>query len=169
MRTDAYILAGLILFSGCAVRRQPRPEPEKVDPELRQKVEYVLKRVEALSVSADLNALGQSTMSEAVEIMDMGPVTAPVLAEKLKSASSNWKFRFWIVDLMGYIDTPKVILPLVEVIEDKAENEKVRIRACESLKELKYPQAAEQLAISMQFVDSLRVKLKMEEVINSLR
>ena len=156
----------LILFfiSGCAVNIREKPPiitPKFVegDTERKQKAEYILKKVENIARYHNLDYLGRSTMSEAVEIMDIGAGAIPVLVRKLKD-SANWKLRYWIVDIMGYIQSRSNIVPLIEVVEDNMEKEIIRIRACESLKELRYRKAYEYLLISRDIVKNINVKRK---------
>ena len=174
MKTLSFLTL-LIFFSGCAVKIVEKPTPpapvpsvSEIDTERRQKAEYILKKVESIAEKHNLDYLGLSTMSEAVEIMDIGAAAVPVLVKKLKD-SANWKLRYWIVDIMGYIPCRSNIVPLIEVIEDSREKEIVRIRACESLKELRYRESYEYLLISRDIVKNINVREKIEEVIKYIR
>ncbi|GEM_PF-1880056 len=167
-----------IFFSGCAEKRVVSPEEvpyetreeeiERIDEETKQKIESILYRVEEIARENPLEYVGKNTMSEAVEIMDTGPQTAPILIGWLKG-TRNWKMRFWIVDMLGYVGGVDNILPLIEVIENPDENIHVRLRACESIKELKYRSAIDYLVVSRDIVDNINVKRKIEEVIEFLR
>ncbi len=162
----------IIFLSGCSVVRMPHKisvvPKKKIDTETWQKAESVLKKVEEIAKKYDLGYLGRNTMNESVEMMDIGTAVSPVLVEKLK-VSQNWKFRFWIVDILGFIANKDNIIPLIEVIEDNTEKEIVRLRACESLKELKYFQTIEHLLISKDMIKSRSVKEKIDETIEFLR
>ncbi len=162
----------IIFLSGCSVVRMPHKIPvvpkKKIDTETWQKAESVLEKVEEIAKEYDLGYLGRNTMNESVEMMDIGTAVSPVLVEKLK-VSQNWKFRFWIVDILGFIANKDNIIPLIEVIENNTEKEIVRLRACESLKELKYSRTIEHLLISKDMVKNRSVKEKIDETIEFLR
>lgn len=166
------IISVIVLLSGCAVigvsRKTPVGFREGIDDEIYQKIERILKRVENVARQHDLDYLGRSTLKESVEIMELGVKVSHVLVEKLK-LTGNWKFRFWIVDMLGYIPNRDNIVSLIEVIEDSTEEELVRLRACESLEELSYLQAIEHLLISMDMVENKGVKRKINETIEFLR
>ncbi len=175
-----YFITFLILFSGCAIR-EPKPDPSteyevykppvrepEIDPEIRQQVLRILETVQNLSQQGSLNYLGQNTMNEAVMIMDMGKKTSPVLGRELRK-NFNWKYRYWLVDILGYIEDRNNIIPLIEIIENENENLKVRLRACESLQELGFKESAEQLKISRNIVENEKVKTKIDETISSIR
>jgi hypothetical protein len=160
----------VMFFAGCAVRKPPPvTEPASgFDRETRQKIEKTLKTVSSKAANRSLNQLGRSTMKEAVDIMDMGPQVAVLLVEKLKK-SGNWKMKYWIVDMLGYIDNSNSIFPLLEIIEDPSEKQQVRLRACETLKELNYKAAVESLHTSAEIVKDIKIKAKILETINALR
>ncbi len=160
---------------GCAPTRPPVIEEvypvtrvEEIDTETRQRVEHILGRIRTASREKTLENLGRSTMSESVALMDMGDRIAPILIQELKSGS-NWKFRFWLVDMLGFVGGYGNILPLVEVIEDNSEREKVRLRACESIKELRLPEAVRYLLVSREIVSNPRVKAEIQKAIDFLR
>jgi hypothetical protein len=159
------------ILQGCLapVQRKTAVIPKKkIDDETVQKVEKILKRVENISKNKGLEFLGRSTMSESVELMDMGVKVCPVLVSKLK-ISKDWKLRFWLVDLLGYIPSRENIIPLVEVIEDSTEKEITRLRACDSLKELNYTESIEHLLIAKDIVKNEKLKQKIEETIERLK
>lgn len=138
-----------------------------VDNETQQKIESILDKIDRIAKRSTLEYLGKSTMKESVDIMDSGPMISYILIEYLKT-SENWKFRYWLVDMLGYLRTRHNIIPLIEVIEDATENVSVRIKACESVLELSYITSVEQLAISKDIVKNHRVRAKIDEVIKSL-
>jgi HEAT repeat protein len=161
-----------VLVSGCQTTVKKdivHVSPEKkLDIETVQKVESILKRVENIAEKRNLDELGRSTMSESVELMDIGAKVTPVLIDKLK-ISENWKLRYWIVDLLGYIPNRQNVIPLVEVVEDNTENQITRIRACDSLKELRYNDAVEHLLIAKDIVKEEELRNKIQETIDFLR
>ncbi len=163
----------LSLLSGCAkmpppVVLAPPPPPGEIDTETLQRAEKILDTVKNRAKLVSLEMLGSSTMNETVQLMDIGDGAVPILIRDLKT-SNNYKYRYWLVDLLGYMNTPRSIIPLVEIIEDEGEKEKVRIRACESIKELRYPKAVDYLLISRDLVRNDRVRENIEKVIYYLR
>lgn len=166
------LLTIFVFLSGCAIIGIPYKTTVVhrmgMDDEIYQKIKSILEGVEDIARQHDLDYFGRSTLKESVEIMELGAKASPVLVERLKM-SKNWKFRFWIVDMLGYIPHRDNIVPLIEVIEDCTEEEIVRLRACESLKELNYLQAVEHLLISMDMIENDRVKEEINETIEFLR
>jgi hypothetical protein len=162
----------LVFICGCAARMPQQRTfyfPEKLgDIETRQKAKHILEKVEETAREYDLDYLGRNTMSESVWIMELGHRAIPVLVEKLKE-SSNWKFSFWIVDILGYIKSRENILPLVEVIEDDSQTQIVRLRACESLREMRFNKAIEHLVVSADLVKNYRIREEINKTIEFLR
>ena len=174
----AFFLIILItaVFSGCAGKAPPdvkRPLPSlehknEVDPETRQRVEHILRRVKRASESRSLENLGRTTMNEAVVLMDLGNDISSIIIKALKQ-NGNWKYRFWLVDILGFVGGTGNIIPLVEVIEDTSEHLEVRLRACESLKELRLPSAIPHLLIARELVNESAVKEAIQKAIDFLR
>jgi len=163
------IFAGILQGCLAPVQRKTAVIPKKkIDDETVQKVEKILNRVENIAKNRELEFLGRSTMSESVELMDMGVKVCPILVSKLK-VSRNWKLRFWLVDLLGYIPSRENIISLVEVIEDSTEKEATRLRACESLMELNYTESIEHLLIAKDIVTNEKLKQKIELTIKRLK
>ncbi|MFH1416549.1 MAG: HEAT repeat domain-containing protein [Elusimicrobiota bacterium] len=164
------ILFTFFCITGCAVTaRQKVPVAiEKVDEETAQKVRKTLEKVRKMASQSSLDYLGRNTMNESVMLMDLGPAVSSILVEELRT-TSDWKYRFWLVDMLGFLPTPDNIIPLIEVLEDYTENVSVRLRACESLKELKYREAVEHLMISRDMVKSQKIAEKIDESIGYLR
>lgn len=163
------ILAATVFF-GCSARRQaPVDEPAAgLDAEKQQRIEKILDSVSREADRLSLESLGRSTMKESVNIMDVGPLAASHLIRRLKKAR-NWKMRYWLVDMLGYIDSRDGLWPLLEIIEDPTEKEEVRLRACEALKELNYSEVVDDLRISAEIVENRKIKEKIIETISSLR
>ncbi|MFW6134290.1 MAG: HEAT repeat domain-containing protein [Elusimicrobiota bacterium] len=171
-RLKIWIVISIVFFAfyGCAVKTKTvvyRPEP-KIDMETGQKVEHILKRVREIALKHDLEYLGRNTMNESVELMDIGSVVSPFVVRKLKQAR-NWRFRYWLVDILGYIVSNDNVIPLIEIIEDDSEKKEVRLRACESIKELRYPSAVKHLVISKDIVDDNDIKKKIKDTIDYIR
>ncbi|MEA3506371.1 MAG: HEAT repeat domain-containing protein [Elusimicrobiota bacterium] len=172
-RTIKYLLSSILLsfiFFGCAARRPfAVTEPDRgLDKEKQQRIEKILDSVSQKASRLSLENLGRSTMKESVDIIDMGTLAASHLIRKLKKARS-WKMRYWLVDMLGYIQSRDGLWPLLEIIEDPTEKEEVRLRACEALKELNYSEIADNLRISAELVKDIKIKEKIIETINSIR
>ena len=145
-----------------------KPDTPMTDPETIQKVEHILNRVKNISERTLLDDLGRSTMGESVSLMDIGEPSALIIAMKLKEPG-NWKYRFWMVDMLGYVGGEMNITPLIEIIEDSSEDIRVRLRACESIKEMKLQQAVPALLISRDIVNDKRILEEINKSIEYLR
>jgi hypothetical protein len=178
MRIDIRILFSAIIstsliLTGCTKNIITPTElshisSEKIDAETIQKIDKILDRIRNMALKHQLEYVGRNTMVEAVQIMDIGSSASVVLIGRLKTAD-NWKFRFWIVDLMGYIPSRDNILPLIEIVEDPREKEIIRVRACESLKELNYKKSLEQLLISMDIVENPVIRETIRKTVGYIR
>ena len=164
------ITALLLTASGCALRTRRLPVSEDTaDIEAMQNLRRVLHNIEKMAYrKKNLDYLGTNTMNEAVMVMDMGEEAVPMLSAALKG-SKNWIFRYWIADIMGYMESRDCIIPLIELIEDNTEKKAVRIRACESLKELKFKSAVEYLLISWDLVRDPDIRVEIDKTIDYLR
>ncbi|MGM0568217.1 MAG: HEAT repeat domain-containing protein [Elusimicrobiota bacterium] len=168
------VAAVFFILTGCAKKTYspvveiPAVSAEELDPETLQRAIQILNKIKRIASESSLNFLGRTTMNEAVYLMEIGSPIVPLMIKELKT-SSNMNYRFWLVDLLGYMNTPKGIIPLVEVIEDEREDEKVRIRACISIKSLGYPAAVDYLLISRDLVSNKNVLNHIEETIEFLR
>lgn len=176
MKASALIL--LPLIAACAAREpapliipeRPAPviENAKIDSETLQKIEHILERIYRLSERTSLENLGRGSMSESVALMDIGEPAARVISMKLKE-KNNWRYRFWLVDMLGYVGGEGNITPLIEVVEDSSENIRVRLRAAESLRELRLSRALPALLISRDIVADQRVLEEINKSIEYLR
>jgi hypothetical protein len=94
----------------------------------------ILIQVESLSNKAKtLDFLGKETMSQSAEIMDLGEESLPVLLQALKDRTKDWKLRYWVTDLLGYVGTGACEDDLLLVIKNPGEKKLIRLRACDSL------------------------------------
>lgn len=165
-----WIIIFLFIFAGCL---KPSVEKKyasfkKIDFETNDKINIVLNKVESLSKTNDLDYLGRSTMNESVEVLDCGAAVSSIIIHRLK-ISENWKFRYWLVDILGYLGSPENVIALVEVIEDNTEKILVRLRACDSISELNYRHAIKHLNIAETIVKDKVILEKIAETIRNLR
>jgi hypothetical protein len=172
-RTIKYLIPAILstaFFFGCSARQPVTVDKPAVglDKEKQQRIEKILDSVSQKASRMSLESLGRSTMKESVDIIDMGPLAVSHLIRRIKK-TRNWKMRYWLVDMLGYIDSRDGLWPLLEIIEDPAEKEEVRLRACETLKELNYSDIADNLQLSAEIVKNIKVKEKIIETINLIR
>jgi len=89
------------------------------------------------SGSASLEDFGRATMGQSKAILAMGPPAVYALSNCL--GDPDWKVRFWITDMLGYLDNPDAKRPLKRVLDSSSEKVEVKRRAGESLKRLDTP------------------------------
>jgi hypothetical protein len=163
----------LILFlTGCypVPKKIVPPIPEyRVDEETEKRIKEYLNQVEEICQNSEsLDVVGQSTMTQSAKLIDLGKAASPMLVGVVQDKTKHWKFRYWAVDLLGYIDDEGNILPLVAVIEDSAEEEKIRFCAVQAIAEMDKPEAIEYLEVSEQIVESESLMEEIRKVIEKL-
>ena len=148
----------------------PLPVPEyQVDKKTEKRIKKDLAEVEKICQNSEsLDVVGKSTMIQSARLIDLGKVASPVLVSVVQDKTKNWKFRYWAVDLLGYIEDEKNILALVAVIEDSAEQEKIRFCALQSIAEMANPEAVEYLEIAEQIVENGTLREEITRVIEKL-
>jgi hypothetical protein len=82
-----------------------------------------------------LDDLGRNTLKQSTVLMKMGPSAVYVLSNSL--TTPDWKVRFWIADLMGYLGNADAQRPLFRLLQNQNENIRVRRQAYRSLRKLK--------------------------------
>jgi len=162
----------LILFlSGCYPAPKKRvPVPEyHIDKKAQKKIKKDLTEVEKICQNSEsLDIVGQATMAQSAKLIDLGEVASPMIISVVQDKTKNWKFRYWAVDLLGYIKDEKNILPLIAVIEDSAEEEKVRFCALQAIAEMANPEAIEYLEVAEQIVENGTLREEITKVIEGL-
>jgi len=164
----------LILFlSGCyRVPKEiaPPPVPEyRVDEETQKRIKEYLTEVEEICQNSEsLDIVGQSTMTQTVRLIDLGKAASPMLVSVVQDKTKHWKFRYWAVDLLGYIEDEKNILPLIAVIEDPSEEDKIRFCALQAIVEMANPEAIEYLKVAEQIVENNSLREEITKVIEKL-
>jgi HEAT repeat protein len=104
----------------------------------KEKVRSVIREVESLSVKyKTLDEFGRNTMLQGKELLAIGPSAVYTLSNCLNSP--DWRVRFWIADILGYLDNEDAKRPLLRLINDSNEDMRVRNKAVESLKRLETP------------------------------
>ena len=104
----------------------------------KARVRSIINEVSAISKDCvTLEEFGKRTISQGKDILLAGSAAVYPLSGCL--AGSDWKVRFWIVDMMGYLENNDAKRPLMRIIRNKNENPKVRAQAEKSLKRLDLP------------------------------
>jgi HEAT repeat protein len=102
----------------------------------KARVRAVVTEVAAVSRRVQtLDELGRRTLEQSRRIIDIGGPAVYALSPQLDTP--DWKVRFWIADILGYLDNPDAQRPLLRLLTDPGENRKVRRQAYRSLRRLK--------------------------------
>ena len=100
-----------------------------------QITQAILKRVEAVAKGQrSLDSVGKSTMEEASIILDLSAGAVPGLLRHLAKPSGDWKARFWVVDMLGYVGGTAAVHDLYKVAVSAGEKRETRKQACKSLR-----------------------------------
>ncbi|MEE9315819.1 MAG: HEAT repeat domain-containing protein [bacterium] len=163
----------ILLLSGCysaPKKRVPLPVPEyQVDKKTEKRIKKDLAEVEKICQNSEnLDVVGKSTMIQSARLIDLGKVASPVLVSVIQDKTKNWKFRYWAVDLLGYIEDEKNIFALIAVIEDSAEQEKIRFCALQAIDEMANPEAIEYLEVAEQIVENGALREEITRVMEKL-
>jgi len=161
----------LLIVSGCishikqVEKSEYKKEIIKIDPRLQIKIKGILKEVEELAKKyRNLENFGIATMQQSIEIMDIGKRASAFLIDELYT-TSNYNFKYWLVDMLGYLNDRRNIFPLLSIIEDENEDLNLRKRAIESIKEIGSKTALKKLIESYNIVKNPVIKEKIAEAI----
>jgi len=168
-----YFIILILFLSSCypaPKKRVPLPVPEYyVDEKTEKAIKKDLTEVEKICQNSEsLDVVGKSTMTQSARLIDLGKAASPVLVSVVQDKSKNWKFRYWACDLLGYIKDERNILPLIAVIEDSVEEEKIRFCALEAIAEMANPEAVEYLEIAGEIVENGTLREEITNVIIKL-
>lgn len=160
----------IILLTGCypaPKKRVPPPVPEYyVDEQTQRRVKEYLTEVEVICQNSEsLDAVGHSTMTQSAGLIDLGKAVSPMLVAVLQDKTKHWKFRYWACDLLGYIEDERNILPLIAVIEDPAEEQKIRLCALQAVAEMANSEVIEYLEVAEQIVENESLREEIKKVI----
>ncbi len=100
---------------------------------LSVRLDAILLDVQRICVDPDLTRIGIRTQGHAAQIMRMGAEAAPRIVRDLRNPRLNWRYRFWLVDLSGYLREPRLAGPLLSIAEDPRAQAAVRRRAVTAL------------------------------------
>jgi len=168
-----YFIILILFLSSCypaPKKRVPLPVPEYyVDEKMQKRIKKDITEVEKICQNSEsLDVVGKSTMTQSARLIDLGKAASPVLVSVVQDKTKNWKFRYWAVDLLGYIEDERNILPLIAVIEDSAEQEKIRFCALQAIEEMANPEAVEYLEVAEEIVESGTLREEITNVIIKL-
>ncbi|MDH5174467.1 MAG: HEAT repeat domain-containing protein [Elusimicrobiota bacterium] len=168
-----YFIILILFLSSCYPaprKRVPLPVPEYyVDEKTEKAIRKDLTEVEEICQNNEsLDVVGKSTMTQSARLIDLGKVASPVLVSVVQDKNKNWKFRYWACDLLGYIEDERNILPLIAVIEDSAEEEKIRFCALQAIEEMANPEAVEYLEVAEEIVENATLREEITNVIIKL-
>ncbi|MFH1352942.1 MAG: hypothetical protein ABIH68_05130 [bacterium] len=173
----------VLLMSSCATLPE-KPLPAKIPQDYwlqkkesvarakREKIQGVLDSVfrKALSTKT-MDEFGIITMKESIALLEEASDSAPFVAEVILGREQwsagalqplFWKFRFWCVDMAGYLKDKKFAEILYSVAADRNERPEIRMRAVISLREMRMKQFLRELFLKTEDV-SIR-----EEVAKSI-
>ncbi|HUW23614.1 MAG TPA: HEAT repeat domain-containing protein [bacterium] len=168
-----YFVILILFLSSCYPaprKRIPLPVPEYyVDEKTEKTIKKNLNEVEEICQNSEsLDIVGKSTMTQSARLIDLGKAASPVLVSVIQDKTKNWKFRYWACDLLGYIEDDRNILALIAVIEDSAEQEKIRFCALQAIEEMANPEAVEYLEVAEEIVENATLREEITNVIIKL-
>lgn len=100
--------------------------------EEKKRVAAIMAEVSKISKSTeDLNEFGKMSMQQASALFAVGSNSIYVLS--LYTGSEDWKIRFWIADILGFMDNPDAQRPLLKMYRNPFEKDIIRKRALSSL------------------------------------
>jgi len=101
----------------------------------KNRITLIIKGLAKKSEKANtLDEFGRMSMKESKEVLDMGPGAVYVLS--LYWCYPDWKVRYWIADILGYLENPDAERPLQRMLQNPHERDKVKLRVQKSLKRL---------------------------------
>jgi len=156
----------VLLMSSCATLPE-RPLPAKIPQDYwllkkqsvrgakRKKIQDALDSVFRKAQSAKtMDEFGIITMRESIILLEETKACVPFVAEVILGKGqwlvaakqpSFWKFRFWCVDMAGYLKDKKLAEILYSSAFDKKEPPEIRKRAVLSLREMRKKQFLREL------------------------
>jgi len=148
-----------VLLAGCATAPKKRilssqaprdywaEKKQKIRPDKKRAVTEALKKVMLKAASgSSLESLGISTLKQAVVLLEEPKAAAPFVADAIygknlwsgrKSEPYYWKFRYWCVDMAGYLKEKRFAGMLSSIVSGVNERNELRIRAVKALREMK--------------------------------
>ncbi len=168
-----FVLTALlfVLMAGCAAAPKkiilPPPVPRdywmekkrKISPQKKKAVMEALEKVMLKAASgASLDSLGISTLKESVVLLENPKAAAPFIADAIEGKNSwsvrknepyYWKFRYWCVDMAGYLNEKKFAGMLSSIVSRGNEKNELRVRSVRTLREMKAKAVLRKLFLKM--------------------
>ncbi|MBA3066701.1 hypothetical protein KJ633_07675 [bacterium] len=122
-------------------KKQNIPEREK--KAVMDALEKVMLKA---SSGASLESLGISTLKESIVLLDNPKAAVPFIADAIEgknlwSTKKNelyyWKFRYWCIDMAGYLNDKNFAEMLSSIISSENEKNELRVRSVRTLREIK--------------------------------
>lgn len=106
--------------------------------EVNEQVRSIILEVETASRQfAALDEFGKKTVDQGKAILSIGPAAVYELSARLDNP--DWKVRFWIIDILGYLENNDAKNILIKVSVDRKEYGRIREQARRSLKLIDSP------------------------------
>lgn len=106
--------------------------------ECKKEVRRVIRQVTAISRHCrSIDELGRNTLKQSTELLNIGGPAVYALSPCL--ATEDWKVRFWIADILGYLNNQDARRPLLRLLSNRDEPLRVRRQAYRSLRKLNVP------------------------------
>ena len=165
----------IFLISGCGKRHIPQPlslesktgvRDLEYDPTISHKVKLILKRVRITAgESQSLDSLGLATMAEAIEIMEIGSGAVKILTEELKREKEDWRIRFWLIDMLGYLNHEYAVEPLASIMLNSSEKRENRICAIGALGRIRHDHARGELRNALNILTEQDLRERVAEAL----
>ena len=109
------------------------------DAAQKAEVRAIVNEVQSISKRCrTLDEFGRKTIEQGKKVLSIGECAVYPLSTCLDD-NTDWKVRFWIIDMLGYLENPDARRPLLRTINNAAEKEIVKQQAEKSLKRLSVP------------------------------
>lgn len=100
-------------------------------------IRSVLNQVEIIAQkSKTLDEFGKQTLTQSATILDLKESSESVLLKTVAQSNKDWKVRFWVVDILGYVGNSETETVLLKIIGNEKEKSLIRIKSLESLMEI---------------------------------
>ncbi len=169
------LLSMILLLLGCGKKRisQPIVSESKTstgeleyDPAIIGKVESILKRVRIKAdESQDLDSLGIATMEEAIEMMKVGSGAVKILTEELEGEKDDWRIRFWLIDMLGYLNHEYAVRMLASIMLNSNEKRENRICAIGALGRIGHDHARGELRNALNILKEQDLRERIAEAL----
>jgi len=169
------LLSMILLLLGCGKKRisQPMISESKTsireleyDPAIIQKVKSILKRVRIKADESEgLDSLGLATMEEAIEMMGVGLGAVKILTEELEKEKEDWRIRFWLIDMLGYLNNEYAVRLLTSIMLNSNERRENRICAIGALGRIGHDHAMGELRNALNILTEQDLRERVAEAL----